>query len=200
MRANRGISGPARPKGYPAPSQRSWWKRIDGAGVRAEILVAQEVETVLRVAPHQLALGLVERTGLLHDRRRQRELADVHEEEPQSELQQRVVRQREAASGEQPDHGRVDRAVSLSGQVIRRLGQALDLGHDAPRRAGELVEALVRQQVARHAACIGGGALEGGHGRPAREVRQRPHALRERSHPFVIGSRRRDFNALHPRS
>jgi hypothetical protein len=92
------------------------------AGRRAEIVVAQEVETVLGMAPHQLALGLVERAALLHDRRRQRELADVHEEEPQPELEQRVVRQREAASGEQPHYGRVDRVVSLSGQVIRRLG------------------------------------------------------------------------------
>ena len=75
-RAMAGMSSPARPSGYPSPSQRSWWWRTPVH----ERLVEQRPDDLGAedgVLPHQLPLVPVEPARLEQHPVRHADLADV---------------------------------------------------------------------------------------------------------------------------
>ena len=138
MRASSGISAPARPTGIAAAVPALVVEADHGAGARADVLVAQELEPVLGMAPHQLELvvGRAGRACRTIDGG-SASMPTSCRKSPEAELRAwRLARQLQAPADEQADDGGVDRAVAGAAQVVGRLGEALDLGHDPPGRGG----------------------------------------------------------------
>ena len=132
---------------------------------------------------HQLPLVGRERPRVVHEARRQRQLADVLEEQPGAELLKRVLRH-EPATDQQAEDGRVDRVLddverrsrAAAGEPVGVLGRQ-HLVDDSSGHLGELDEDLVRKQGARHDGRLLEGARQRGACVIARPERKRVRSL-----------------------